>query len=109
MSIAPFRTMWTFVMFDLPVKSKQDRREYTKFRQKLLKLGLVQLQYSIYAKAMPSEDAVEHLASIVHMALPPRGDVRILKITDRQFGKMEVYSSRKSQTVEDDAEQISLF
>lgn len=109
MYLTPFRIMWTFVMFDLPVETKQDRREYTKFRKALLKLGLNRLQFSIYAKPLPSEDASDHLVSLVHMALPPKGEVRILRVTDRQFGKMEIYVSRKSQEVESDVEQFSLF
>ena len=86
MSLAPYRVMWTFVMFDLPVDSKQARKEYTRFRKTLLQLGLTRMQFSIYAKALPSEDAGDCLATIVRMAIPPRGEVRILMVTDRQFG-----------------------
>ena len=109
MSLAPYRVMWTFVMFDLPVDSKQARKEYTRFRKTLLQLGLTRMQFSVYAKALPSEDAGDCLATIVRMALPPRGEVRILMVTDRQFGKMEVFTGRKQVAAEDIPEQIGLF
>lgn len=109
MSLAPYRIMWTFVMFDLPVDTKQARKEYTRFRKTLLQLGMTRMQFSVYAKALPSEEAGDHLATIVHMALPPKGEVRILKVTDRQFGKMEVFTSRKRAEPEEIPEQIGLF
>lgn len=109
MSLAPYRIMWAVVMFDLPVDSKQARREYTRFRKTLLRLGMAKMQFSVYAKALPSAEAGDYLATVVQMALPPRGEVRILMVTDRQFGKMEVYSGKKRAEPEEVPEQIGLF
>ena len=109
MSLAPYRIMWTFVMFDLPVDTKQARKEYTRFRKTLLQLGMTKMQFSVYAKALPSEEGADYLATIVHMALPPKGEVRILKVTDRQFGKMEVFTGRKRMECDEIPEQIGLF
>jgi CRISPR-associated protein Cas2 len=109
MSIAPYRIMWIVVMFDLPVDSKQARKEYTRFRKTLLQLGMTMMQFSVYAKALPSEEAGDCLSTVVHMALPPKGEVRILKVTDRQFGKMEVFTARKTSQPEQIPDQIGLF
>lgn len=40
--------MWVFAMFDLPVDSKDARRQYSRFRKELLKQGFMMLQYSGY-------------------------------------------------------------
>lgn len=109
MPVAPYRIMWLFAMFDLPVDSKEHRRDYAQFRKKLLGVGFAMLQYSVYAKHLPSEDAADALCLKVRAALPTQGQVRLLLVTDRQFGRMEVYYGRKRKPVEDPPLQISLF
>lgn len=96
-------------MFDLPVDSKESRKEYALFRKYLLKLGFSMLQFSVYAKHLPSEDAAEALRIQIRHGLPPRGQVRLLMVTDRQFGKMDVFFGRKRKAAEDPPLQISLF
>lgn len=101
--------MWMFAMFDLPVETKAHRKAYAQFRKNLLKLGFTMLQFSVYAKHLPSEDAAKHLNNIVALAVPDEGQVRILTVTDRQFGKMDVFFGKKRRNVERAPEQIELF
>jgi CRISPR-associated protein Cas2 len=109
MAVAAYRVMWLFAMFDLPVETKAQRREYAQFRKKLLGAGFTMLQYSVYAKHLASQEASESLRGKVHAALPPHGQVRLLAVTDHQFGKMEVYFGKKRQPVEAPPMQITLF
>ncbi len=109
MSLSHYRVMWLFVLFDLPVLTKDQRRDYTIFRKHLLKRGFTMLQFSVYAKHLPSEEAAEPLKAQVKAALPPKGQVRVMAITDHQFGKMEVFFGKKRRRVEDPPLQISLF
>jgi CRISPR/Cas system-associated protein endoribonuclease Cas2 len=41
-------------------------------------------------------------------ALPPAGFVRLVSITDRQFGKMECFQGKKLASVEPPPEQMML-
>lgn len=109
MALSRYRVVWLFVMFDLPVETKEQRRAYTQFRGQLQRKGFTMLQYSVYAKHIPTEDAAEPLKAHVHAVLPPMGQVRVLAVTDHQFGKMEVYFGRKRRSVEDPPLQIALF
>lgn len=109
MPFAPYRIMWMFAMFDLPVNTKENRKQYAQFRKTLLKLGFTMLQYSVYAKHMQSEDAAKNLGHIIGLAVPPQGQVRLLAVTDRQFGKMDVYFGKKRHAVEEEPEQFGLF
>jgi CRISPR-associated protein Cas2 len=109
MALSKYRIVWLFVLFDLPVETKDDRREYAQFRKKLLSRGFTMLQFSVYAKHLPSEDSADALRLQVQAALPPGGQVRLLQVTDHQFGKMEVYFGRKRRKVEDPPIQIGLF
>lgn len=108
-ALSGYRLMWLFVLFDLPVETKKQRRDYTRFRAKIVSRGFVMLQYSVYARHCPSEDAAESERSFVRTVLPPEGQVRLLPVTDRQFGKMTVYYGAKRQPIEEPAKQLAMF
>ncbi|MEL7264310.1 MAG: CRISPR-associated endonuclease Cas2, partial [Planctomycetota bacterium] len=78
-------------MFDVPVRTKVQRRKYAQFRTHLLSDGFIQLQYSVYAKYFGSEKKSESTLRATVGKIPEEGYVRILKVTDHQFGKMENY------------------
>lgn len=42
--------MRLLIMFDLPMNTKSEQREYREFRQFLLENGFLMLQYSIYTR-----------------------------------------------------------
>lgn len=96
-------------MFDLPVDDQLDRRNYTRFRKALLKDGFMMLQYSVYARYIPSEEAAEAHRRIIRSAVPPLGQVRLIAVTDHQFGKMEVFYGRKPRKPEPPPEQMLLL
>lgn len=101
--------MWLIAMFDLPVETTENRRDYTRFRKALLKDGFMMLQFSVYARFIPSEEAAEVHRKTVKSCIPRLGQVRLLAITDHQFAKMEVFYGRKPHAPEDIPEQILLF
>jgi len=107
--LSEYRGMWLFVMFDLPVKEPEERKEYALFRKKLLQLGFTRLQYSIYARYFASEEASEIQRKKVKGSLPPDGFVRILSVTDRQFGKMEAFIGKKLTETEVPPRQLAFF
>ncbi len=84
------RFVWLFVLFDLPVGSKAERRWATKFRKFLKDDGFMMLQLSVYARVCRGEDAVEKHTSRVTKSLPPSGSVRTLQVTDRQYARMRL-------------------
>jgi len=78
-------------MFDLPTDTPTARKAYTRFRKSLLKDGFTMMQYSVYIRHCASiENAKIHVARIGH-CVPSAGEVRFLTITDKQFGRIEVY------------------
>jgi len=101
--------MWMFAMFDLPVTDKEARKRYARFRKALLTRGFTMLQYSVYARHCASEQSAQGVRNDVRAVLPPEGQVRLLAVTDRQFGKMEVYFGKKRSPTEDPPAQFMLF
>ena len=97
-----YRFMWMLVMFDLPVLTKRQRKRATKFRTDLLDLGFEMAQLSVYMKFCGGRDAADALAARVERRVPVQGRVSVLVFTDKQYGRMRVFSSgsRESRKVE---------
>lgn len=101
--------MWVIVLFDLPTETPQARKRYALFRKHLLNDGFSMMQYSVYMRHCASEENTQvHITRVRHH-LPPHGEVRILKITDKQFGKIQVYYGKKRKPVEQPPPQLSLL
>lgn len=82
--------MWLLVFFDLPVKTKEQRRRATRFRNSLKDDGFMMLQFSVYARICRGQDAVDKHIRRVRSGLPKEGSVRTLQVTDKQYGRMEL-------------------
>ena len=108
-ALSGYQAMWVVAMFDLPVDDGQARKHYTRFRKHLLAQGFSMLQFSVYARFCASEEASAVYRRRVREALPPEGQVRVLALTDRQFGKMEVYLGKTAQRPEKRPDQLLLF
>ena len=104
-----YRPVWLMTMFDLPVDSPQAKRRYTRFRKVLLDAGFMMIQYSVYARYCESEDAAEAKRMVVRAHLPIQGAVRMLSITDRQFGRMEQYLGKTQAGPDEPPGQLLLF
>jgi len=104
-----YRAMWLFAMFDLPVKTKKDRKRYARFRKLLIREGFTMLQLSVYARYCPSEEASQAHRNRILAEVPAAGQVRLLAVTDRQFGKMVIYESKKPREPEKAPDQLVLF
>lgn len=101
--------MWIFVFFDLPTKTKKERKEYTDFRKFLLKNGFIMMQFSVYARICKGDDSVATHKKRVKTHLPPKGHVRMLSITDLQYSKMETLIGEKKEEEKLGKKQLLLF
>ncbi|MBL0686830.1 MAG: CRISPR-associated endonuclease Cas2, partial [Sulfurospirillum sp.] len=91
------RFMRLIVLFDLPTSSKKHRREATKFRNYILSLGFMMLQYSIYVRVCKGQDIVDKYLNKVMQNLPSSGNVRVLQITEKQYGRMEILVGKETK------------
>ena len=104
-----YRIMWVFVLFDLPTETKKDRKEYAQFRKRLQKDGFEMFQFSSYIRHCPSAENADVHIKRVKNSLPPHGKVGILRITDKQFGDIEVFDCQKETIVNPPPQQLELF
>lgn len=98
--------MRVMVFFDLPVLTEKDRREYRKFRKFLIKSGFLMAQESVYCKLVLNNAMAEVIADKVRKNKPPAGLVQLLKITEKQYSKMEFIVGEKKSEVLDNDERI---
>jgi CRISPR-associated protein Cas2 len=101
--------MWLLVMFDLPVDTKAARKQYTDFRKKLLKGGFAMMQFSVYIRHCASEENADVHTQRVEANVPPEGEVRVLRITDKQYERMRIFWGRKRKPPEKPPAQLELF
>ena len=96
-------------MFDLPTATPKERKAYTQFRKNLLKDGFTMMQYSVYIRHCASmENAQVHIGRM-GKRVPSAGEVRFLTITDKQFGKIEVYVGKKREEPRAPPAQLEFF
>lgn len=98
--------MRVLVMFDLPVVSVHDRKEYTKFRKYLLKSGFLMLQESVYCKLVMNSTMADSLVDNLRKNKPEKGVVQAIKITEKQYEKMEYIVGVNSSEVLDTDERL---
>lgn len=101
-----YRFMRILVMFDLPVSSTEERREYTKFRKYLIKNGFMMLQESVYCKLAQNNQAADAIIENIYKNHPPKGLVQAIKVTEKQYSKMEVIVGNVQTDVIDNDERI---
>ena len=67
------------------------------------------LQYSVYVRHCASEENADVHCKRVKGFLPPDGEVRVLRITDKQFGRMETYLGKMRKPAEKRPRQLEFF
>lgn len=104
-----YRYMRILVMFDLPVGTEAERKNYRNFRKYLIKNGFLMLQESIYCKIAQNTTAADAIISNVRKNKPETGLVQVLKITEKQYAKMEyIVGERKSDVLDSDERLVIL-
>ncbi|WP_372004680.1 CRISPR-associated endonuclease Cas2 [Tistrella mobilis] len=103
------RFMWLMVFFDLPVRTREQRRRATRFRKALKDDGFLMLQFSVYARVCRGQDAVDKHIRRVRVSLPREGSVRTLQITDKQYARMELMLGLASKTERLGSDQMVLL
>ena len=108
--MSAFRIMWLVVMFDLPTRTKKDRKRYRWLSRYLDAESYVRMQYSVYAKVFNSVESANYgkkrLRNFLKINIK-KGNVRLLMFTDAQFGKMEIIIGEQSS--QEEIMQPSLF
>ena len=108
-TISKYRVMWIFCFFDLPTSTDLEKKKASCFRKSLIKNGFKMRQFSVYIRYCSSwENACVHISRI-KIIIPPRGDVSILRVTDKQYGDIINFTNYHQRQEIDKPIQLTLF
>ena len=95
--------MRVIIMFDLPVLTNNERREYTRFRKYLIKSGFIMMQESVYSKLAQNDTAADTVIENIRKNKPSNGLVQALKMTEKQYSKIVcITGEKKSEVINND-------
>lgn len=103
------RFMRLMVLFDLPVKTKAERKEANLFRRFLKSDGYDMLQLSVYCRICRGQDMVDKHLARLQGHLPPTGCVRALQVTNQQYARMKILVGEMRKQEKVAAQQLLLF
>ena len=104
-----YRYMSILVMFDLPVGTELERKNYRLFRKHLIKSGFLMLQESVYCKMMTSPSMEKSMKNMVHNNKPPKGLIQTITITEKQFVKMDYIVGEYTSDIIDSEERLIIL
>jgi CRISPR-associated protein Cas2 len=87
--------MYLFVFFDLPVKTKEERRAAALFRKFLLDDGYLMIQYSVYARICNGQERLDKHLARVQQQSPRRGCIRAMQVTELQYCRMKFLAGKQ--------------
>ena len=96
MSESLYKQVRVLILYDLPMIEIEDRKEYSKFRRDILKLGCYLVQFSVYAKVIKNEIYYKSFISKLKKILPTKGEIRVIKITEKQYEDMIFLNGSKN-------------
>lgn len=102
---------WMLVLFDLPVTTKRERDQATKFRKKLLDDGYSMLQFSVYMRSCNSWERMKKHSRRLRIYAPEGGNIRAILMTEKQWIKSIAIISENYRKQKKVAEmhQLSIF
>lgn len=104
-----FRYMRVIVMFDLPMLTLDNRKEYRNFRKYLIKAGFLMMQESVYCKLTTNTNTASALVENVKKNKPNCGLVQVLRITEKQYANMDFVIGESKSDVLDTDERVVII
>lgn len=104
-----YRYMRVMVFFDLPVITSANRKDYREFHKYLLKTGFLMMQESVYCKLVQNSTMADAYINNIKQNRPPAGLVQLLKVTEKQYAKMEYIVGRGKSNILDTDERLVII
>lgn len=104
-----YKIMWLFVFFDLPTNTKKERHDAAVFRKRLLNDGFSMMQFSVYTRHCGSKESADVHTKRVNSLVPAKGQVSILRITDKQYGNIINYWGKEALPPSPKPNQLEFF
>jgi len=104
-----WRSMRLIVMFDLPSVSNKEMKIANKWRKFLVRSGFIMMTESVYSRLVMNKSISASVKKLIKDNLPPKGDVQLLEITERQFSSIDYYLGKsKSKVIDSNLRYVEL-
>jgi len=104
-----YRIMRLMVMFDLPVETSQQRRNYRKFRKNLINEGFLMIQYSIYVRVCVSRQSARFLEKRIATFAPADGVIQTMMVTEKQYNDMHFLAGEFKKDVRNTSDRTVIL
>lgn len=101
--------MRVLVLFDLPVLTELNRRDYRMFHKFLIKSGFMMVQESVYCKLVQNSSAADIMVDNIKKNKPHEGLVQVLRVTEKQYNKMDFIVGEKTGDVLTTTERLVIL
>mgnify|MGYP000895824562 CR=1 FL=1 len=80
------------LMYDFPMQTGKEKKEYAKFRKEIIRKGYYQVQKSVYIVSSSTKEKIISYENQLSMIVSENSSVRTLILTEDQFKKMKILS-----------------
>lgn len=101
--------MRLMIIFDLPVATSKDRRNYRRFRRALIDEGFLMIQYSVYARVCKTKKSAAYMEQRIATVKPPTGTVQTLMVTEAQYQSMHFMVGTEKQDIRNSADRTVMI
>lgn len=99
------RAMRILVMFDLPNTTPKEAKIYRKWHKFLKQNGFIMMTESVYSRLVMNRSILGSVKKHIYRHLPPKGNVHLLEITERQYASIEYLVGTPQNKVIDNNER----
>jgi CRISPR-associated protein Cas2 len=97
------------VFFDLPTKTAENRKNYTRFRKFLIEDGFMMLQFSVYTKLAINKTVAGQIRRRLEQNKPEIGNIAVMEITEKQFSDIAWILGSKQSNILDTTERLTIY
>jgi CRISPR-associated protein Cas2 len=101
--------MRLMIMFDLPVETAQQRKQYRQFRKALINEGFLMVQYSVYVRVCVTKSAAVLMENRIKTYLPDNGTIQTLMLTEKQYNDMHFLTGEKVEDVRNTSDRTVIL
>ena len=83
------------LFYDVLMKTKTNIKNYVSFHKKILGNGFIMMQESVYFRYFRNTNLAKYTIERVLQNAPKESNIKIIKLTIKQFERMNAYSTKK--------------
>jgi CRISPR-associated protein Cas2 len=96
-------------MFDLPVETAKQRKQYRQFRKSLINEGFLMIQYSVYVRVCVTKKSATLMENRIKTFLPENGTIQALTLTEKQYNDMHFLVGDRVEDVRNNSDRTVIL